>query len=89
MLKPIFTSKFKRDYRRLNSQGKELKKLEEVMIALQNQQPLAARYRDHQLYLNWAGRRECHIEPDWLLVYKVEENTVVFERTGSHSDVFN
>ena len=89
MLKPIFTSKFKKDYKRLNSQGKELKKLEEVMVALQHQQPLAARCKDHQVYINRAGRRECHIEPNWLLVYKIEGDAVVFERTGTHSDIFN
>lgn len=88
MLKPCFTSKFKKDFKRLKLQGKKLVKLEEVMILLQNQKPLEAKFRDHQLYMNWAGRRECHIEPDWLLVYKIEEDTIIFERTGCHSDIF-
>lgn len=49
---------------------------------------LELNYRDHQLVGNYMGRRECHIESDWLLIYKLEDDTIIFERTGTHSDLF-
>lgn len=53
-----------------------------------DEEPLAERHRDHVLIGNYQGRRECHIEPNWLLIYKIDENEIIFERTGSHSDLF-
>jgi mRNA interferase YafQ len=60
------------------------------MARLIKQEVLDPRHRDHKLSGNWIGRRDCHIEPDWLLIYQVDEaaNLIVFERTGTHSDLF-
>ena len=68
--------------------GKDADKLKVVIATLVDEEPLAERYRDHALVGNYRGRRECHVEPDWLLIYKLLEGEVIFERTGSHSDVF-
>lgn len=72
----------------MKAQNRHLEKLDEVMRHLEAEKPLAPKHRDHSLHQNWAGRRECHIEPDWLLVYKIERETIIFERTGSHSEIF-
>lgn len=84
------SSRFKRDFKRVQKRGKSLSKLRRVVAMLQQGTPLPSRYRDHKLTGNYQDRRECHIEPDWLLIYKVyeEEKYIVFERTGSHADLF-
>ncbi|MBR5741157.1 MAG: type II toxin-antitoxin system YafQ family toxin [Firmicutes bacterium] len=92
MLKPEFTSQFKRDYKLAVKRGCDPQKLREVIVLLVNEAPLPERYRDHPL-LNSRGYqnvRECHIEPDWLLVYKIVRETLILKliRTGSHSDLF-
>jgi mRNA interferase YafQ len=56
---------------------------------LLNRQPLAAKYRNHKLVGNWVGYWECHLEPDWLLVYKIEGNTLILAAAGTHSDLFD
>ena len=84
----VTTSRFKRDYRRAMDRGLAIEKLDAVMLALLHERALAARLRDHPLRGGYRGRRECHIAPDWLLVYKIEENAIIFERTGSHADLF-
>jgi mRNA interferase YafQ len=89
MLNPFFTSKFKKDFQRLKAQNKILEKLDEVMMTLEEEKPLAPKHKDHPLHHNWVGRRECHIEPDWLLIYKIEAQIITFERTGSHSEIFD
>jgi mRNA interferase YafQ len=58
------------------------------MQFLLNQEKLPAKNRDHALTGNYTDRRECHIEPDWLLIYKLESDSIIFERTGTHSDLF-
>ena len=92
MLKPEFTGQFKQDYKLAVKRGLNLKKLEEVITLLCNEQPLQEAYHDHALTnsRNYKGMRECHIEPDWLLVYKVVKETLILKliRTGSHSDLF-
>ncbi len=92
MLKPEFTGQFKRDYKLAIKRGCDSKKLEEVIALLCNEKPLPEAYRDHALTnsRNYKDMRECHIEPDWLLVYKVFQQTLVLKliRTGSHSDLF-
>lgn len=92
MLRPEFSSQFKRDYKLAVKRGCNPKKLEEVVTMLCNEQVLPAMYRDHALTnsKNYKGVRECHIEPDWLLVYKVSKQTLILKliRTGSHSDLF-
>lgn len=92
MLKPEFSGQFKRDYKAVLRRGCDQKKLEEVVTLLCNEQPLPEACRDHALAnsRNYKGMRECHIEPDWLLIYKVFPQTLVLKliRTGSHSDLF-
>ena len=88
MLTPTYTRQFERDVKLLMKRGKEPEKLKLVITKLVKEEPLAERHRDHPLVGNYRGRRECHVEPDWLLVYKVLVGEIVFERTGSHSDLF-
>ena len=55
---------------------------------IENDKPIPAKYKDHTLIRYWAGRRDCHLEPDWILIYKLSDEEIVFERTGSHIDIF-
>jgi mRNA interferase YafQ len=82
------TSHFKRDVKRMQRQGREVEKLKRVLEALVKGEPLAAKHRDHVLVGQYKGTRECHIEPDWLLIYELGEAEIVLIRTGSHSDLF-
>jgi mRNA interferase YafQ len=82
------SSQFKRDYKRLQRQGASLDKLLDVIGQLADGETLDRRYLDHLLTGNWRSYRECHIEPDWLLIYKIEDGTLMLARTGSHSDLF-
>ena len=82
------TSRFKRDVKRMQRQGRELENLKRVLETLVKGEPLAAKYRDHVLVGQYKGTRECHIEPDWLLIYELAETEIVLIRSGSHSDLF-
>jgi mRNA interferase YafQ len=82
------SSQFKKDYKRLRRQGADLSKLLNVLNRLVAEEILDRRYLDHELRGNWRGYRECHLEPDWLLIYKIERETLRLGRTGSHSDLF-
>lgn len=77
------STQFRRDIKRLLRQGADLPRLETVIATLVDQQPLEERYRDHALIGNWKGHRECHIQPDWLLVYRVTSEELQLVRTGS------
>ena len=88
MLTPSYAKQFERDIKLMRKRGKDLEKLKPVIRRLIAGEPLDAPHRDHKLIGNWQGRRECHIEPDWLLIYKLESERIVFERTVSHSDLF-
>ena len=92
MLKPEFSGQFKRDYKLAVKRGCDPKKLETVITMLCAEQPLPAEFRDHALTnsRNYKGMRECHIQPDWLLVYRVRHEILVLQliRTGTHSDMF-
>ena len=88
MRQPNYTTQFERDLRLQERRGKDLAKLKEVLVALINEEVLAERYRDHPLRGNFKNRRECHVEPDWLLIYKLVGEENIFERTGRHSDLF-
>lgn len=81
---------FKKDYKRIKKRGYNLKLLEDVLSLLVKGELLPQEYHDHPLIGNYAGVRECHIKPDWLLIYKMDDNdlTVIAMRTGSHSDLF-
>ncbi len=88
MLTPVYTRQFEKDVKRLERRGKNLEKLKIITRSLVAEEPLDPLHRNHKLIGNWQGRRECHIESDWLLIYKMEEGRVIFERTGTHSDLF-
>ena len=88
MRTPSYTTQFERDLRLLQRRGKDIEKLKEVLKALINEELLAERYRDHPLKGNYKNRRECHLEPDWLLIYKLNDDEIIFERMGRHSDLF-
>jgi mRNA interferase YafQ len=88
MPQPIFTKQFEEDLKRVRKRGKVVKKLKDVIRKLVDEEKLEAKFKDHKLSGNYIGRRECHIESDWLLVYKIEDMRIIFERTGSHSDLF-
>ena len=88
MLRLVLSSKFKKDLKRSKKRGKDLNKLYSIINKLQNQTLLDPGYKDHPLTGNWKPRRDLHIEPDWLLIYKIDNDTVHFDRTGSHSDLF-
>lgn len=89
MRTPIHSAKFKRDVKKAEKRGKDLTKLRAVLLLLLEGKPLPAEYRDHPLQGNWKGFRDLHIEPDWLLLYRVEGNELQLARTGRHSDLFN
>jgi len=86
----FYTSCFRRDLKRMKKQGKEIHKLVEVVEWLANDIVLAPKYRDHALSGNYSGFRECHIEPDWLLIYQLDNENIVLvvSRAGTHSDLF-
>jgi mRNA interferase YafQ len=88
MLELVRKSRFKKDFKKLVSSGKDLQKLAEVLQTLRDEEPLAERYRDHQLTGNYIGHRECHISPDWLLIYQTTETELILVRTGSQSELF-
>lgn len=86
MLKIKHRKSFEKDIKLAKKRGKDLEKLKEVISFLVNEEPLPIKYRDHSLVGNYVGHRECHIEPNWLLIYKKDSDTLILERTGSHSD---
>lgn len=85
-----FTSRFKKDIKLAKRQGKNIDKLFQVVERLAKGENLEDQFRDHALSGNYSGTRECHIEPDWLLIYEVIEDVLVLslQRIGSHSDLF-
>lgn len=89
MMELRFTAKFKKDYKRIKKQGKELSKLESVLETLMRGEALPEAMRDHSLGGTYREHRECHIEPDWLLIYRIDEDELVLTatRTGSHSEL--
>ena len=85
-----FTNRIQRNIKLMKKRGKDLEKLKTVLNLLQQGIELPAKYKDHALTGNYIGCRECHIEPDWLLVYEIinEELIILLMTTGSHSDLF-
>ncbi|WP_099321377.1 type II toxin-antitoxin system YafQ family toxin [Anaerococcus sp. Marseille-P3625] len=85
-----FTSRFKKDLKQAKKQGKDIEMLFDVIEKIANDETLDGKYRDHSLTGNYKGTRECHIEPDFLLIYEKIEEVLVLSlvRTGSHSDLF-
>jgi len=85
---PVYTRQFERDIKRVRKRGRNLEKFKILARTLIEENKLDPLHRDHQLVGNYTGRRECHIEADWLLIYKLEKDLIIFERTGSHADLF-
>lgn len=85
-----FTNKFKKNYKSMIKRGKDISLLDDIIDKLMNGVKLDEKYHDHELTGTWKGHRECHIQPDWLLVYYVENDILVLTlvNTGSHSDLF-
>jgi mRNA interferase YafQ len=88
MRTPVYTGQFRRDIRRAQSRGKDMLKLRDVLSLLIAAEPLPPRLNDHPLAGDWSGYRDCHIEPDWLLLYKTDGNDLFLARTGTHADLF-
>ena len=91
MLQLVTTTKFRKDYKRMKKRGNDLSLLQDVLDTLIREEPLDQKYRDHALTGNYAGFRECHVQPDWLLIYAVSDTELILtaSRTGTHSDLFN
>ena len=88
MRTPSYAHQFERDLRQMEKRGKNTQKIKAVIVALVSEETLPEQYRDHILVGNFKDRRECHIEPDWLLIHRLQDHEIVFERTGSHADLF-
>lgn len=88
MLRPVYTRQFERDVKRAKKRGKDMEKFKAVARALLAEEALDPVYRDHRPVGTWSGRREYHLDSDWLLINKVEPGRVIFERLGTHSDLF-
>lgn len=90
MLEVILSNKFKKDWKIIKKRGYNLKKFEVVLEKLLRQEILEEKYKDHELIGNYKGHRECHITPDWLLIYYISDTKLVLTltRTGTHSDLF-
>ena len=90
MYKIKFTRQFKKELKLAKKQGKNINKLFKIVDILAEKKVLDIKYKDHALISNYKGFRECHIQPDWFLIYKIEKNILVLtlSRTGTHSDLF-
>ena len=88
MFKPVTTNRFEKDIKLAIKRGKNIDKIKKIIEMLLEGKKMASKYCDHPLTCNYVNRRECHIEPDWLLIYKISDNEIIFERTGTHSDLF-
>ena len=90
MLNVYYSNRFKKDYKLMMKRNVKSKEFEFVVNELINERPLDEKYRDHNLEGNWKGFRECHINPDWLLIYQIDNNDLILTlaRTGTHSDLF-
>ena len=87
MRTPVHTGQFRRDTRRAQKRGKDITKLRDILGILLAAKPLPPRAKDHPLTGEFGGYRTCHIEPDWLLIYKIEGEELILARTGIHADL--
>ncbi len=88
MLKPEYTTRFKKDLKTVEKRNLDIELLKNIIKKLCLEESLPAKNKDHNLSGDWSGCRECHITPDWLLIYQIGNGIIVFERTGTHSDLF-
>lgn len=86
--RPVRTHRFKKDVALARRRGKDLGKLRRILESLIAEEPSSDLHRDHPLIGDDVGRSQCHVEPDWLLLYKLEGEDIIFERTGPHADLF-
>ena len=89
MRRPVYSGQFKRDIKRVEKRGKDMAKFKALARLLIAADPLPIRYRDHPLKGEWTSFRDAHIQPDWLLIYKIDGDVLRFERTGTHADLFD
>ena len=82
------TNRFTKEYQLMKKRGKNIRKLEEVLELLLNQNHLPVKYKDHKLTGSYEGSGELYIEPDWLLIYRISAQSIILERTGTHCDLF-
>ena len=87
-MKIPYTPQFKKDFKKVQKQGKDTGNLRAVIETLVKNEKLPPKYKDHQLSGNWKNHRDCHIESDWILFYRLADDELFLERTGSHSDLF-
>jgi len=88
MLKLIYENRFSKDLKKLKKQGKNMQKLLTVITLLVKEKPLAQKYKNHRLKGTYSNYWECHIEPDWFLIYKKTPTEIILGRAGSHSNLF-
>ena len=88
MFVPVYTKQFSKDIKKAQKRKKNLEKLKIILRTLIEGHPPDPLHHDHKLIGDYQGRRECHVESDWLLIYKLDFPKIIFERTGSHSDLF-
>lgn len=89
MRNSIQGTQFKRDVKLTIKRGKDISKLKTLMTLLIEDKPIPPEYKDHPLKGNWTHHRDSHIEPDWLLIYKIDGDDLYFVRTGTHADIFS
>jgi mRNA interferase YafQ len=88
-MKAIYeTGQFRKDFKKIKKQEKQIEKLKEIVGCLAEEKPLEPRHRDHALIGPLKGSRGCHVEPEWLLIYRTDAESLYLERTGSHGDIF-
>ncbi len=88
MLNPVYENTFKKDVERAKKRGKNMNKLSDIVVQLIEEKLLHPKHKNHKLVGNWKDHWECHIEPDWLLIYSKTKIEIVFARTGTHADLF-
>lgn len=88
MLQPVYLRSFERELAKAKKRGYDMEKIKSVITDLINEKPLSSKHRNHRLKGNFVGYWECHITPDWLLIYKKDDERIYFARTGTHSDLF-
>ncbi|HEY5509653.1 MAG TPA: type II toxin-antitoxin system YafQ family toxin [Prolixibacteraceae bacterium] len=88
MRTPAYTNRFEKDLKLMIKRGSDPESIKSIIRQLIDEIPLERKHKDHLLIGNFKDRRECHIEPDWLLIYRIEGNRIIFERTGTHADLF-
>ncbi|MCB1448367.1 MAG: type II toxin-antitoxin system YafQ family toxin [Rhizobiaceae bacterium] len=89
MLTPVHSGQFRRDVKRVEKRGKDMGKLKQALRLVINGETLPERLKDHPLRGDWNGYRDLHLEPDWLLIYRIAGDELHLARTGSHSDLFD